>query len=171
MQHPTMLPAHRSRPGGVFALLIMLADLLALSSADLQEAAGEVYDSEFSDTAFHPVVDGTLIPDLPMKRLAAADGPTTPVIIGANLDEARYWLYYISEIDRLPLRYARPWLTALVGERADQVIDAYRRERPTSTRRRPAWPWSATSGSGCRRSAWPRRWPGGACRCACTWPR
>ena len=105
-------------------------DLLALSPAEIQDAARKVYDSEFSDTAFHPVVDGRLVPELPMRRLAAATGPTTPVIIGTNLDEARYWLYYISEIDRLPLRYARPWLTSLVGGRAEYVIDAYRRERP-----------------------------------------
>ena len=105
-------------------------DVRGLGADQIQQAARRVYDTEFSDTAFHPVVDGSLIPDLPMKRLAAKDGPTTPVIIGSNLDEARYWLYYIPEIDRLPLRYGRPWLTALVGDRADRVIDAYRRERP-----------------------------------------
>lgn len=108
-------------------------DLLGMGADELQKAAEKVYDSQFSDTAFHPVVDGTLIPELPAKRLAAPDGPTTPVIIGTTLDEARYWLYFLPEIDRLPLRYSRPWLTSLVGDRADEVIDAYRRERPDLT--------------------------------------
>jgi len=53
-----------------------------------------------------------------------------PVVIGTNLDEARYWLYYISELDRLPLRFYRPWLESLFGDGADEAIEAYRGERP-----------------------------------------
>jgi para-nitrobenzyl esterase len=106
------------------------ADLAGLSTEQLLDAAREIYATEFADTAFHPVVDGTVLPDLPMRRLASPDGPDVPVIIGTNLDEARYWLYYLPELDRLPLRYYRPWLEALVGERADEVIADYRRERP-----------------------------------------
>ena len=105
-------------------------DLAALSTEQLLDTARRIYDTEFSDTAFHPLVDGTLLPDLPMKRIASPDGPSVPLIIGTNLDEARYWLYYIPELDRLPLRYYRPWLESLVGDRADDVIADYRRERP-----------------------------------------
>ncbi|MFI6515279.1 carboxylesterase/lipase family protein [Spirillospora sp. NPDC050679] len=108
-------------------------DLLGLDSAELLKTAGKLYDTRFSDTAFHPVVDGALIPDLPMKRIASPAGPTKPVIIGTTLDEARYWLYYLPEIGRLPKRYYQPWLRSLVGDRADQVIAAYRRERPELT--------------------------------------
>ena len=105
-------------------------DLAHLSTDQLLDTARRLYDTEFSDTAFHPVVDGTLVPDLPMKRIASADGPSVPMIIGTNLDEARYWLYYIPELDRLPLRYYQPWLESLAGDRADEVIADYRRERP-----------------------------------------
>lgn len=105
-------------------------ELLELSSDKLQASAKKLYDSQFSDTAFHPVVDGTLIPQLPMQRIASPDGPTKPVIIGTNLDEARYWLYYVPEMDRLPERYFRPWLKSLVGDRYQEVFDAYQRERP-----------------------------------------
>ena len=104
--------------------------LLDLSTEQLLDAAREIYSTEFADTAFHPLVDGRLVPDLPMRRLSAPDGPAVPIIIGTNLDEARYWLYYIPELDRLPLRYYRPWLESLVGDRADQVIADYRAERP-----------------------------------------
>lgn len=106
------------------------ADVLGLSTDELLDTAREIYDTEFADTAFHPVVDGTILPDFPMRRLAAADGPTVPVVIGTNLDEARYWLYYISELDRLPMRFYKPWLESLVGGRADEVIEAYQGERP-----------------------------------------
>lgn len=105
-------------------------DLTDLSTGQLLDAARKIYDTEFADTAFHPLVDGTVVPDLPMHRIASADGPSVPVIIGTNLDEARYWLYYIPELDRLPLRYYRPWLESLVGDRADEVIGDYQGERP-----------------------------------------
>lgn len=105
-------------------------DLAELTTEQLLDTARRIYDTEFSDTAFHPLVDGTLLPDLPMKRIASPDGPSVPLIIGTNLDEARYWLYYLPELDRLPLRYYRPWLESLVGDRADDVIADYRRERP-----------------------------------------
>ena len=105
-------------------------DLAKLTTEQLLDTARRIYDTEFSDTAFHPLVDGTLLPDLPMKRIASANGPSVPLIIGTNLDEARYWLYYIPELDRLPLRYYRPWLESLVGDRANDVIADYRRERP-----------------------------------------
>ncbi|MBS1195536.1 MAG: carboxylesterase family protein [Actinobacteria bacterium] len=107
-------------PGGV----------LGLSTEEVLDAARRIYDTELADTAFHPLVDGVILPDLPMHRLASPDGPSVPVILGTNLDEARYWLYYISELDRLPMRFYRPWLESLVGERADEVIGDYRGERP-----------------------------------------
>lgn len=106
------------------------ADVLDLSTEELLKAAAEIYDTEFADTAFHPLVDGTVLPDLPMHRLAQADGPAVPIIIGTNLDEARYWIYYIAELRRLPMRFYRPWLESLVGERADDVLAAYHGERP-----------------------------------------
>jgi para-nitrobenzyl esterase len=105
-------------------------DVVGLSTEQLLGTARQIYETEFADTAFHPVVDGTLLPDLPMRRMASPDGPSVPMIIGTNLDEARYWLYYIPELDRLPLRYYRPWLESLVGDRADEVIADYQGERP-----------------------------------------
>jgi para-nitrobenzyl esterase len=106
------------------------AGVLSLSTDGLLDIAREIYDTEFADTAFHPVVDGTILPDLPMRRLASPQGPSVPVVIGTNLDEGRYWLYYISELDRLPLRFYRPWLVSLLGERAAEAVADYRRERP-----------------------------------------
>ena len=105
-------------------------ELLDLSTEQVLDTARRIYDTELSDTAFHPLVDGAILPDLPMHRIASPDGPSVPVIIGTNLDEGRYWIYYISELNRLPLRFYRPWLESLVGDRADEVIADYRGERP-----------------------------------------
>jgi para-nitrobenzyl esterase len=105
-------------------------DILGMSTEEILATAHRIYGTELSDTAFHPLVDGVVLPDLPMHRIESEDGPTVPVVIGTNLDEARYWLYYIPELDRLPLRFYSPWLRALVGDRADRVIADYRAERP-----------------------------------------
>lgn len=107
--------------------------LPGLSTARLQKAAARLYDTRFSDTAFHPVVDGTLIPDLPMRRITSPNGPTKPVIIGTTLDEARYWLYYMPALNWLPLPLYRPWLHSVAGDRSDRIVDAHRRERPELT--------------------------------------
>jgi len=104
-------------------------DVLELDTRQMLDAAAKVYESQFADTAFHPVVDGALIPRLPAERIASPDGPTAPTLIGTTLDEARYWYYFIPEARRLPLVFSKPWLTSLVGDRVDAVIDAYRTER------------------------------------------
>jgi para-nitrobenzyl esterase len=55
------------------------------------------------------------------------------VLIGTTLDEARLWLFYIGELDRLPLDYSRPWLQDLTEGRADDVVRVYRESRPDYT--------------------------------------
>jgi para-nitrobenzyl esterase len=115
----------------VFARFVELSgveapgNVLGLPTDEVLDTARRIYDTELSDTAFHPLVDGAILPDFPMRRIASPDGPSVPVIVGTNLDEGRYWLYYVSELDRLPLRFYRPWLDSLVGERADAVIADY----------------------------------------------
>ncbi|MGZ3119700.1 carboxylesterase family protein [Streptomyces sp. H62] len=109
------------------------ADVLTLDTEQVLKTADKVYESQFSDTAFHPVVDGELIPRLPAKRIASADGPDKPVIIGTTLDEARYWLDSLPELDRLPRVYYQPWLNSLLGGKADAAFDTYKKERPDLT--------------------------------------
>jgi len=106
------------------------AGVLDLSMERILEAANELYETQFSDTAFHPVVDGKLLTALPAERIASADGPSAPVILGTTRDEARYWYYYLPELPRLPGLFFDPWLEAVVGDRADEVKAAYRDLRP-----------------------------------------
>lgn len=104
--------------------------MLNLSTRDILAAADAVYETQFSDTAFHPVVDGELLTALPAERIASPDGPSVPIVLGTTLDEARYWYYYLPELTRLPLLYFDPWLASIVGDDADTVKDAYRTARP-----------------------------------------
>ncbi|WP_328842764.1 carboxylesterase/lipase family protein [Streptomyces sp. NBC_00258] len=117
-----------------FAGASTVADLRKLSADKLQQAADDLYDSDFSDTAFGPVVDGQLLPENPMKRLASPDGPKVPVIITTTRDEARYWIQEVPEAEHMPEVLYRPWLTNLVGEsNTDAAIAAYRKNRPDLT--------------------------------------
>ncbi len=108
-------------------------ELIGLSSDAILDAVEKHYLSRFADTAFHPIIDGVVLHDHPARRIASPDGPSKPIIIGATLDEARYWLYLIPYAVHLPLRCSRQWLESIAGERADAVTAAYRAERPDLT--------------------------------------
>lgn len=108
-------------------------EVLTMSSTKILSASSKVYATSLSDTAFHPVVDGQLLKQLPADRIASANGPTAPVIIGTTLDEARYWLYFMPEVELAPREYHMPWLRSLVGKRAESIYNAYKRERPDLT--------------------------------------
>ncbi|MFN8156972.1 MAG: carboxylesterase family protein [Candidatus Nanopelagicales bacterium] len=107
--------------------------VLSLSTQEVLDAAEKVYSSQFSDTAFHPVIDGQLVPAAPMARLSEPTGPSKPILMGTNLDEARYWYYYVPELARLPHSFYVPWLESLVGDRAGDVWQTYQQARPDLT--------------------------------------
>jgi para-nitrobenzyl esterase len=105
-------------------------DLLALSTDEILAIMENLFNSQFSDTAFHPVIDGYVLPSAPMQQLAANGQSEIPILLGWTMDEARYWLYYLPELDRLPLSYSKPWLNAISGGRADEIIATYQESRP-----------------------------------------
>lgn len=104
--------------------------LNGLSTDDLLKAAERLYREQFADNAFNPVVGGAALPQLPARYLASSASPAKPVIIGTTLDEARYWYYEMPAIERLPFIYSEPWLKSLVGSREDEVVSAYKKDRP-----------------------------------------
>lgn len=108
-----------------------LEGLHSLSTDDVLSAQTKLFESQFSDTAFHPVVDGHVLEAAPMHTLNKAAAVTdVPILIGTTLDEIRLWLYYFDYLDRLPLSYLKPWLDEISGGRSAEVIAAYRRSRP-----------------------------------------
>lgn len=109
-----------------------LAGLRRASTAELLDAAEELYGTQFADTAFHPVVDGAVLAEPPLHTIAGGTA-RVPVLIGTMLDEARLWIFYMDELERLPLEYARPWLQDLTDGRADEVVGVYRKSRPDYT--------------------------------------
>jgi len=124
----------RSAASPICRLRSVLSTSAGMCLRRLQQATDELYDSEFADTAFGPVVDGRVLPEHPMKRLASADGPKAPTLITTTRDEARYWIQEVAEVERMPEVLYRPWLANLVGkDHVDAAIAAYRHNRPELT--------------------------------------
>jgi len=105
-------------------------DLHELSTEEILTASETLFNSQFSDTAFHPVIDGHVIPEAPMQVMQNNPNVNVPVMLGTTLDEVRYWLFYSPELDRLPLDYIRPWLNEITQDNAEAVIETYQQSRP-----------------------------------------
>jgi para-nitrobenzyl esterase len=108
-------------------------DLNKLTTQQILEAQARLFKSRFSDIAFGPVIDGDVVPVAPIQHLRSASEPTVPILIGTTLDEARYWILEDGRLDQLPISFIQPWLNAITGNRADDIIEAYRQSRPDYT--------------------------------------
>ena len=87
-----------------------------------------------------PVVDGHYLPSHPFDPIAAPTMADVPLIIGTNRDESALFLAADPRRRRLTEEELRQRLSPSLGERTDQVIDVYRRSRPTAT------PWDLLIG-------------------------
>ncbi len=87
-----------------------------------------------------PVVDGQYLPSHPFDPVAAPTMADVPLIIGTNRDESALFLAADPRRRRLTEEELRERLSPFLGERTDQVINVYRRSRPTAT------PWDLLIG-------------------------
>ncbi len=115
---------------------VPLPELLAAQQAVAQEATlipdpnryGEV---ALNGMAFEPVVDGDVLPDLPIRRIAAGSARGVPVLTGANRDEHRLFLVPNGIIDMITEEMLAPGAAAYGLDAA--TVDAYRAARPGAT--------------------------------------
>lgn len=106
-------------------------ELQKLSMVDMREAQRKLFETRFEDSSFGPVIDGIVLNEGSMDAIANGQGVTIPVMIGTVLDEMRYW----STIEDLPLeqkpeKLLRKQLAEIVGDRADGIIAAYKKNNP-----------------------------------------
>ena len=87
-----------------------------------------------------PVVDGHYLPSHPFDPIAAPTMADVPLIIGTNRDESALFLAADPRRRRLTEEELRQRMSPVLGGRTDQVIDVYRRSRPTAT------PWDLLIG-------------------------
>jgi para-nitrobenzyl esterase len=105
-----------------------IKELQALTMAQMLDAERKLFESRFGYSAFRPVMDGTVLDELPMQAIAKGHGTSVPILIGTNLDEARFWeALYDVPLEQKPESLLRKQLEGLAGSKADEVIETYRK--------------------------------------------
>ena len=105
-----------------------IKELQALTMAQMLDAERKLFETRFGYSAFRPVMDGTVLDELPMQAIAKGHGTSVPVLIGTNLDEIRFWpALYDVPVEQKPESLLRKRLEGIVGSKAPQVIETYRK--------------------------------------------
>jgi para-nitrobenzyl esterase len=84
---------------------------------------------------FNPVVDGKHLPGGPFEPAAPAISAQIPLMIGTNKDEMTLFFGLAPWLDGLDDAAMRARVKIFVGDRADAIVDSYRRARPDDSPR------------------------------------
>ena len=84
---------------------------------------------------FSPVVDGVVLPSNPFDPVAPAISADKPLMVGSNRDEIVFFLRDQPDKSVFNLSEAglQQRVKGIFGERADRLLNAYRRSRPDAT--------------------------------------
>jgi len=124
--------------------------LQEIPAQQLLQAVTAVAQKEKRNIAFAPAVDGNYLPCHPFDPVAAPTAANIPLIVGCNLDEAATFLARDPRRRRLTDPELRERLNAMLGDRADDILNVYQKSRPEAT------PWDlliAIRSEGERRTA------------------
>ena len=80
-----------------------------------------------------PVMDGTFLPQHPFDPVAAPAAAHVPLLIGTNKDEAALFMAGDPRRRRLEEQELIERLRPQLGDRLDEILAVYRRERPNAT--------------------------------------
>jgi para-nitrobenzyl esterase len=116
---------------------VPVPELLAAQQALSQEAAAAPDPARWGEIAgnamvFEPVVDGDVLPALPITAVVAGAGADVDVLVGTNTDEHALFLVPNGFVDLVDERLLRRALVGY-GVPADAAIDTYRDGAPTAT--------------------------------------
>jgi para-nitrobenzyl esterase len=87
-----------------------------------------------------PVVDGHYLPADPFGGVAAPTAANVPLIIGTNKDEAALFLVRQQGAGQLSMEQLLDRLRPVLGDRIEEVVAVYQRNRPNDT------PWDLLVG-------------------------
>ncbi len=85
------------------------------------------------DLAFQPVVDGTVLPDVPLETIASGATGDVPLMIGTTLDEMTLFLALELGVGELDGDALNRQMQRFFGDRAAEVVDTYTQNRAGST--------------------------------------
>jgi para-nitrobenzyl esterase len=106
-----------------------IKELQALTMAQMFDAQRKLFETRFGYSAFRPVMDGTVLDELPMQAIVKGHGTSVPILIGTNLDEVRFWeALYDVPLEQKPESLLRKQLEGLAGSKTDEVIEIYRKD-------------------------------------------
>ncbi|MGZ8753234.1 MAG: carboxylesterase/lipase family protein [Acidimicrobiia bacterium] len=113
-----------------------VTDLVALPAEELLAAQQRMIAAAGTlGLPFRPVVDGTVLPAVPLDTIASGATGDVPILIGTNLDETTLVLVLdptLGDLDEAGL-IARA--TAMFGDHAATAVEHYRRNRPDASLR------------------------------------
>jgi para-nitrobenzyl esterase len=85
------------------------------------------------DMAFQPVVDGNVLPDLPLKTIASGATGNVPTMIGTTLDEMTLFLALELGVGELDGAALNRQMQRFFGDRTGEVVGRYTANRPGRT--------------------------------------
>jgi para-nitrobenzyl esterase len=126
------LPAQRAALAGV-----PVEELLAAQVALSDQARTAPDPDRWGEAAanlmlFEPVIDGEVLPDLPIRRIAAGSARDVAVLVGANREEQRLFLVPTGVIDMVTAERVQA-VAAGYGLPVDAALAGYRSARPGAT--------------------------------------
>jgi para-nitrobenzyl esterase len=105
-----------------------IEELQNLTMAQMLDAQRKLFETRFGYSAFRPVMDGTVLDELPMPAVAAGHGTSVPVLIGTNLDEVRFWpALYDLPLEQKAEGLFRKQLEGIVGSKGSEALETYRK--------------------------------------------
>ena len=113
----------------VAELVALPAEALLAAQQKMMEAAGSL------GLPFRPVIDGTVLPAMPLETIASGATGDVPILIGTNLDETTLFLVLDPTLGDLDDAGLVARATAMFGDRAAAVVERYRAERPDASLR------------------------------------
>ena len=109
------------------------ADALNKAQAAVVRKASLMSFANRRRMGFNPVVDGKNLPGGPFEPAAPAISANIPLMIGTNKDEMNLFFGLAPWVDKLDEASLRERAQMFIGERADKIVDAYRKARPSDS--------------------------------------
>jgi para-nitrobenzyl esterase len=111
------------------------AEEINKAQAAVTRKVGIMSFAERRRLGFNPVVDGKNLPAGPFEPAAPAISADIPLMIGTNKDEMTLFFALAPWIDKLDEASLRERAGMFVGDRAEKVVERYRRARPSDSPR------------------------------------
>ncbi len=109
-------------------------ELVALPVDAVLAAQDQLLAGEGSlELPFRPVIDGGVLPALPIDTIASGATGNVPILVGTNLDETTLFLVLDPTIGDLDEAGLITRAAAMFGDDAAAVVEHYRRNRPDAS--------------------------------------